>query len=135
MHLINPPTRALVRAALCPSWLLVGDAVMVTGPKVGRSLTVSRFDPFSDLGFFRPAIGVCSIKPTATTCRVHLWGILPGVYTGLSPGHHYLLDATSRPALTAPALGGGGFVMVQQIGVATSTDELMISPCVPMRRS
>jgi len=101
---------------------------------VGRRLVVERFDPFhSDVTTFRPAIGVCTAKLTSTTCRVQLWGILRGIYTGLIPGRRYVLDASALPAIYVPA-PVGGIAWSMPIGIATSTDEIMISPQAPSAR-
>jgi hypothetical protein len=78
-----------------------------------------------------PAIGVIIKKLSPTVCFVQFHGTAPfTVYSGLTPGRIYVVGTDGQPATQGDANYpvSGGPDAFQQIGVATSNDELFIQP-------
>jgi hypothetical protein len=99
----------------CLSGDAVGDWVYVSA-----SNTVAKAD--ADDTSKRPARGVITSKPTATTCNVQFSGEA-AVFTGLTAGTKYYLSATAAGAMTATAPSGHK----QLLGVAKNTTTLIMS--------
>jgi hypothetical protein len=108
-------------AADCPSGVAVGDAVHVTGAKVGGVAQVATCDITSLSAM--PAVGVVTAKPTSTDCTVQFGGEV-AVYSGLTPGKTYMVDQNGEPTATLPTVGSDHYV--QRIGIATSTDSMLL---------
>ena len=106
----------------CPSGAAVGDAVYVTGVKVGGVTQVATADITSYSAM--PALGVIVSKPTTVTCLVQYAGEV-AVYSGLTPGRVYMLDQNGEPTAALPTVGSDHYV--QRIGIATSTDSMLLS--------
>lgn len=78
-----------------------------------------------------PAIGVIIKKLSPTVCFVQFHGTTPfTVYSGLSAGRMYVVGTDGQPATQGdanyPIIGSTD--AFQQIGVATSDDELYVQP-------
>lgn len=107
--------------ANCPSGAAVGDAVYVTGAKVGGVTQVATVD-ITDYNKM-PAIGVITAKTIATDCTVQYAGEVT-IYSGLTSGRVYMIDQNGEPTAALPTVGSDHYV--QRIGVATSTDSLLL---------
>jgi hypothetical protein len=103
----------------------VGDLVYVRGLFTGTRYRVERADPSDSLKM--PAVAVIVSKQTPTACTIMFYG-MTSLYSGLTPGEAYVVGTDGRPAkLGDPNYPGSGYI-VQQIGVATDDDEMLIRP-------
>lgn len=106
---------------------VVGDIVRIRATKVGNVFQVEKVD-VSTSGSL-PAVAIVRKKDSPTNAIVHFHGPLRGIYASLSPGSIYLVGTDARPAKVGdanyPVVGSDYF---QQIGVATSSDELLVIP-------
>jgi len=122
-----PRSERILGRATCLATDAVGDCVRIRAAKVGNVFQVEKVD-ISTPGS-PPAVAVVLKKDSPTNAIVHFHGPLRGVYTGLSPGIIYLVGVDGRPAKSGdanyPVAGADYF---QQIGVATSGDELLVIP-------
>lgn len=107
--------------ANCTAATAVGDAVYVTGAKVGGKPQVATCDITSLSAM--PAIGVVSAKTITTDCTVQYAGEVI-LYSGLTPGRMYMIDQNGEPTASLPTVGSDHYV--QRIGIATSTDSLLL---------
>jgi hypothetical protein len=122
-----PRSERILGRANCLVADAVGDCVRITGPKIGNRFQVTKVDigvPGQHL-----AVGIIVKKFDPTMCVVHFHGPLRNVYLTLSPGRAYLVGTDSKVAkagdVNYPVSGSDFF---QQIGVATSTNELLVIP-------
>lgn len=99
----------------------VGDCVYMTG-----DYSVARAD-ITDASKV-PAVGVIISKPTTSTAIVRTHGEITGVYTGLVSGKVYFLGATGVPVVSPPVAGLNPFVYIQKIGLAISSNVLLVTP-------
>lgn len=125
-----PRSERIVRRATCAPGDSLGQAVRVTLPRSGNLWRVGGVTS-STLTVATPAVGVIIKKLSPTVCFVQFHGTAPfTVYSGLQPGRVYVVGTDGKPA--APGDGNyppiGGTDAFQQIGVATSDDELFIQP-------
>ncbi len=111
--------------AACLSADAVGNLVYIRDVFNGTRYRVASVDPSSSLKM--PAIGVIVSKQTPTACTIMFYGF-SSLYSSLSPGGTYYAGLDSRPAQVSdpnyPPVGS----VIQQIGVATDDDELLIRP-------
>lgn len=107
--------------ANCTAGTAVGDAVYITGAKVGGKQQVATVD-ITDYNKV-PAIGVVTAKTIATDCTVQYGGEV-AIYSGLTPGRVYLIDQNGEPTSSLPSPGVDHYV--QRLGVATSSDSLLL---------
>lgn len=122
-----PRSERILGRATCLATDAVGDCVRIRAAKVGNVFQVEKVD-ISTPGS-PPAVAIIRKKYTATNCIVHFHGPLRNVYTGLSPGIIYLVGTDGQPAKLGDAnYPVAGTDYFQQIGVATSTDELLVIP-------
>lgn len=105
----------------CPSGAAVGDAVYITGAKVGGVAQVATVDITSVSTM--PAVGVITAKPTSTECTVQYGGEV-AIYSGLTPGKVYMIDQNGEPTATLPSVGSDHYV--QRLGIATSSDSMLL---------
>lgn len=123
-----PRSERILGRATCLATDLVGDCVYVTAPRVGNLYQVAKVD--IAVGLQMPAVGVVAKKYAPTDCVVHFHGPLRSIFSGLVPGRSYFVGTDGRPARpgdpTYPVLGGANYF--QQIGVATSSNELLVIP-------
>lgn len=125
-----PRSERIVRRATCAPGDALGQAVRVTLPRSGNLWRVGGITS-STLTAASPAVGVIIKKLSPTVCFVQFHGTAPfTVYSGLQPGRVYVVGTDGKPAvpgdLNYPAIGGAD--AFQQIGIATSDDELFIQP-------
>lgn len=105
----------------------VGDIVRITGAKVGNRFQVAKVD--ISVAGDPPASAIIIKKPVpaGTDCVVQFDGPMRGTYTGLIPHSVYVVGTDGRLARTGDANFPGATDPVQQVGEATSSDELLIS--------
>lgn len=110
----------------------VKDCVRITGPKVLNRYQVTKMDP--TVSGEDQAVAVIIKKYSPTDCIMQFHGPLRDVYTGLTPGKRYWIGTDSRltTAVGVPAVGGVFYL--QFMGVATSDDEILIDPHVPVKK-
>jgi hypothetical protein len=122
-----PRSERILGRATCLATDAIGDCVRIRAAKVGNAFQVEKVD-ISTPGD-PPAVAIVLRKDSPTNCIIHFHGPLRGVYSGLSPGVVYLVGTDGRPAAVGdanyPVAGSDYF---QQIGVATSSDELLVHP-------
>lgn len=132
MLLLNPSPGPILRKADCPAGVSVGQAVSITGPIVSGSLQVDTSDPAA--APYDSAIGVVKSKPTSTTAVVQMGGVMKSL-SGLTPGGTYYVGTDgglSKPGdANFPDPVPGTKVHRQIIGIATSTDQMLVVPGTP----
>ncbi len=109
--------------ASCTPTDAVGDLVFVAGPAMGGVMQVSRIDIANVAKM--PAVGIIAAKPTPTSCRVVLAGVVRA--TGLTAGARYFAGAGGQPTPVRPVPGVGG-CFIQPIGVAIDDSRLAFEP-------
>ena len=124
-----PRSERILGRADCLSTDLVGDCVRISGDKVGNRYQVQKVDITGNY----PFVAIVVKKYSSTDCIVQFHGPLRAVYTTLSSGYVYVVGTDSRPAkegdVNYPVPGGTTFF--QQIGIATSLNELLVIPSPP----
>lgn len=122
-----PRSERILGRATCLATDIVGDCVRIRSTKVGNVFQVEKVD-ISTPGS-PPAVAVIRKKYSSTNSVVHFHGPLRSVYVGLSPGVVYFVGTDGQPAKPGdsnyPVAGSDYF---QQMGVATSVDELLFIP-------
>jgi hypothetical protein len=129
VHKVNaasvPRSERILGRADCLATDALGDVVRIRAAKVANRFQVEKVD-ISTVGS-PPAVAVVVRKYTATDCIVQFHGPLRAIYGALTPGRAYLVGTDSTPATVGdanyPVAGSDYF---QQMGVSTSTDELLI---------
>lgn len=125
-----PRSEKILGRADCLTTDIVGDIVRITGPKIGNRFQVAKIDISSLTD--PPAVGIIVKKSVAggTDCVVQFAGPMPGVYTALVTNSRYLVGTDGRLAREGdanfPVPVSGSVTHFQLMGVATSTDELLI---------
>lgn len=109
----------------------VGDVVYVSGAKSGADYSVTKTDPTAYASM--PGLGIVIYKISATRCVVQLSGEVLGLYTGLTPGRVCWVGLDSRPTQTPPAAPISGRAYLNALGIATSTDILLLRPTDDMK--
>lgn len=104
----------------CDATVEVGHIVSISGP--GKQ--VSLLDVAQKTTF--PAKGVVIALPAPGMALVQCYGIVKGIFTGLTPNANYFVGNDSRPSRTIPSPGGGR-VFVQIVGSAIDSDELLLA--------
>ena len=109
----------------CPADVAVGDLVYVTGTEVGGVIQVDQVDPA--LRAKMPAIGIVTVKSTATRCTVHKLGLFtpPGALTAGS--RYFVGSAGVLSASPPPRTGPGTETIVQIVGYAVKSDQLLFN--------
>jgi hypothetical protein len=125
-----PRAERILRRVVCLPTDMVGMCVRITGPKVGNKYQVAAVD--ITLVTAGPAVGILIDKTSPTDGLVQFHGPVRGVYGGLVPGQPYMVGFGGLLAAMPPVPGSGQKVLVQHMGVAIHTDELLVSPAVPM---
>ena len=112
--------------ATCPAGLLVGYCAYIAGPKVGEYYQVALADPYDILKM--PAIGVVVEKADTTHCTVQCLGELQGLFSSLVFPKALFVTPDGRLSHNHPAPAPGGYSMVQAMGTAMGTDEVLLCP-------
>lgn len=125
-----PRSQKIFGRADCPSSDLVGDCVIIRGPKVGNRYQVQK----PDLTDIRtgPSVGIIVKKYSSTECLVQFSGPLVDVYSGLTSGSAYWMGSDARLTDVRPSAGVGETLYLQLMGVATDSDEILLNPQAPL---
>jgi hypothetical protein len=118
--------------AVCAAGDAIGDVVYISADKVGSLYSVAKVDIDNAAPWRGIGIGVVKSKPTATTCRVQLGGLLQGVYSGLTPGRRLFVNTSSQLSPAPPAPPVSGRRLSQRIAYAVSADTILIDPKEPI---
>lgn len=110
----------------CLTTDVVGDCVYITSDAVAGKYQVSKVDP-SD-GEKMPCAGVITSKPTVTTCIVQWLGEIQGIATGLTPRVPVLVGDSGQLSQNPPDPPSGEVRYVQTMGVALSSDVVLLTP-------
>lgn len=121
---VTPGDATITFSAICPSSLIVGDVVYISGDKSGSFFTVDKVDITTTTKM--PAIGVIITKPTSTTATVMALGKIVGLYTGLTPNANLFPDSSGRLTETPVVSPSTGIRLVQHVARALSSDTLLI---------
>jgi hypothetical protein len=124
-----PRSERIVRRASCGAGDAVGQCVRVAGPRVGPLWDVEGVTSLT-INSQTPAIGVILSKSSPTECFAQFHGPAPkSLYAGLSAGQLYVVGTDGQPAAQGNTTYPPGDPHVfQQIGWATSDDELVVQP-------
>jgi hypothetical protein len=133
MDLLNPLSLARARTeyprrrleANCLASDNAGDAVYVTGDRVGTRYQVTKVD-ISDVTKM-PAIGVILEKTSSTECVVVTSGEVEGVYTGLTAGGLLFLDAAGTIAQSPPVPAPLQTLFLQSMGIALDSSVILLA--------
>lgn len=101
----------------CPAGVAIRDVVYISAAD-----TVDKADA-SDIST-APAVGVVISKPTATTCRVKSFGVIPG-FSGLTPKATIFLSTTAGGITESPPTGDDE--VIQILGIVKDTDEILLN--------
>jgi len=102
----------------------VNDFVVVTGSNFVSTVTDNSIASIPH-GIF----GVVTGKPTSITAEVTFSGRISG-FSGLTPGSAVFVSTTASATHSVPTSG-----MVQFIGIATKSNEIILDRKIPLRRS
>jgi hypothetical protein len=127
-----PGDATVTFSAVCPSSLIVGDVVYISGDKTGGFYQVDKVDITSFLKM--PAAGIVVQKLTSTSAVIMCSGEVTGTFTGLIPGKTYFINTSSQISTVAPGAPIVGVRFVQSVGYALSSDTLFIDLHSPMIR-
>lgn len=121
--------------ANCLATDVVGDCIISTGDRISGFYQVTRIDP--RVLSSGPSWGIIISKQTATDCVVQMFGVLDGVYTGLTVGKIQWVGLDGRlndDNSTVTALPAGQ-VFVQQMGLSIASDVVLLFPEQPIVRN
>lgn len=122
---VVPRKRENFALGACLSSDSVGDLVFIRDVFTGTRYRVEKADPSDSLKM--PAAAVIVSKQTPTACTIMFYGFT-NLYSGLAPGEAYVVGTDGLPAKVGdpnyPVAGN----IIQQVGVATDDDELLIRP-------
>ncbi len=120
-----PRSERIVRRAACTELDHVGQCVRVHAPRTDGLWQIEGVTS-DTITAMTPASGVIIKKVSSHVCFVQFHGTTPpSVYAGLTPGRAYVVGTDGYPATEGDANYPG---FLQQIGVATSEDELLVQP-------
>lgn len=121
--------------ANCVASDAIGDCIISSGSRISGLYQVTKIDP--RIVTSGPSWGIIVSKSSSTFCTVQMFGILDGVYTGLVVGKiqwvglNGKLHDDNSTITPLPA----GKVFVQQMGLAISSDVVLLSPEQPIVRN
>lgn len=104
----------------------IGHAVYVLGPSLVEGVDIRDDDKVN-------AVGLITDKPTPTTCKVQVAGLVRGVLAGLTPGARYFVGDDSLLSPTRPVGTEADPVYVISMGTAVSPSVLALSPSPPVK--
>ena len=109
----------------CPASISVDDLVYVSGTEVGGIVQVDLADPV--IMAKMPAVGIVTVKSTATRCTVHKLGLVtPSV--GLIAGARYYVGLTGVLSLDPPFQTDPEIeIIIQTVGYAVKSNQLLFN--------
>jgi hypothetical protein len=114
--------------ANCPSNILVGDMVRISGVKIGEYYQVSLCN--IDAPDNR-TVGMVVEKLSPVICLVRVSGVVDGVYSGLIPGKHLFINNNARLSHTPPpAVSSKRYV--ENAGMAISDNVVLLAIKAPL---
>ena len=111
---------ASTQVVATPVAVTVGDCVKLT---INGAIKVNPYDPNA-----MPAMGVVVSVLDAASATVQFGGETPAVLSGLVVGVPYFVSNTGRLSATMPT----GAALVQPMGLATSTSQLLVMPSLSL---
>jgi hypothetical protein len=122
---VDQPTETIdgLRAN-CLAGDTVGAAVYARGPSVGGMYQVSTADPRNQAKM--PALGVIVAKESATVCRIQIQGEVKSIYTSLAVNKMMFVGVGGQLSLNPPVALGGGYALVQSMGVSADTNAVLL---------
>jgi len=122
-----PRSERILGRSVCLSSDLVGHCVRIRAPKTGNRFEVEKLN--ITVSGSPPAVAVVIKKYSPTDCIIQFSGPMIGVYGGLSFGAACLVGTDGLLAQVGDAnYPVGGVNYFQQMGVATSTNEVLLNP-------
>ena len=118
--------------ATCTAAELVGDSVYFSDDYSAGTYQVRTADPRDLLKI--PAFGIITLKTSPTTCRVQWIGEVKDTYTGLTRNKTLFVGPDGRLSETPPTPLVAGYAMVQSMGVAMSSDIVLLVPSFSMTK-
>lgn len=122
---VVPRKRENFALGACLSTDGVGDLVYVRDVFSGTRYRVEKANTSSSSKM--PVAALIISKQSPTACTIMFYG-MTGLYSGLVPGVAYVVGTDGRPAKLGDANYPGAGNIIQQIGVATDDDEILIRP-------
>lgn len=121
----TPPGDNTLIDVTCNSSVAVGDVVRLSGSTYikGQANTSTNSN----------IVGICTSKTSSTICNILVTGPSGDVFSGLTAGLRYFLDASTSGAITTTIPTGSGEV-VTFIGVAYSSQALIFNPQIRLVR-
>jgi hypothetical protein len=113
--------------ANCLSTDFVGHCVYITGPVAGELYQVTTADPL-DGATKMPSLGIIISKSSPTQCVVQVAGEMNGVVTGLTPNKVVFVSSAGVLTHVPPTPPVGVLAYIQSMGIATSTDRVLVQP-------
>lgn len=120
--------RGLVNVA-CLSTDVIGAPLVIRDEPINGKYRVRTADP-SDISRM-PAIGILVSKTTPTVGTMRVSGICD-VFSGLTPGADYMVGLEGNLVEEVPGASVSGVLWAQHIGVAMSSNVLLLSGNVAM---
>jgi hypothetical protein len=75
-----------------------------------------------------PAMGIIISKSAPTLCRVQVGGEMIGIVSGLTPGKVVFVSSSGTLEHTLVNPGVGQLAYIQSMGLALSTDRVLVMP-------
>lgn len=112
--------------ALCQASDAVGDAVYISGPKVGERYQVTRIDIDDVVPERIHSVGIITIKESSTECIIQTGNLVRDIYTGLTPGATLFIGTNGRLREGPPARPSTNVRSAQRMGQVFSADTLLL---------
>jgi hypothetical protein len=120
--------------AQCPSSLLIGDVVYISGPKSGALYSVQKVNIDSAVFIEAVGVGIIIAKSSPTEATILLDGIVKGLYNGMNPGKRLYVNTDGRLIEGPPTpLVSSGTRMIHRVGYVLDAGDLFFSPEEPIR--
>lgn len=122
-----PRSERILGRANCLATDVLGDCVRIRAAKTGNRFEVEKVDIAAPGD--PPAVAIVVRKYAATDCIVQFHGPVRSIYVALTPGLVYFVGTDGQLAKLGDAnypVSGSDYF--QQMGVSTSTDEVLVNP-------
>ena len=108
--------RKIIIEADCPSGVSLGDIVRYS------STVANEVETLSSNVYASLAVGVVVEKPTSTTCKVQMVGVLEDNLSGLTTGKPIFVGTSGEATTTPPVTGS-----LQVLGVAIDVNKALLN--------